>query len=206
MSAEPKPLDKSLVNAGRALVKILRHQAVNLGLRIDAEGYAKLADVLLLDKALKGISEEQVQLIVDSNDKQRLKLKSVDGITFIRANQGHGAALKEVIDGDKLLKLIEEPLPYCIHGTTEKNLKLINESKCMKTMGRVHMHFIGQLPSQEVISGFRKNCEMMIFIDMAAAMKDGIKFYLSDNNVVLTEGLGGVLDKKYFLKVEPYLG
>jgi 2'-phosphotransferase len=37
-----------------------------------------------------------------------------------------------------------------------------------------------------VISGMRGTCDMYIQIDMPAAIKDGIKFYISSNNVILT--------------------
>jgi 2'-phosphotransferase len=47
----------------------------------------------------------------------------------------------------------------------------------------------------------RSTCDIYIEIDMEAAMKDGIKFYISSNNVILTEGVDGALSPKYFKKV-----
>jgi 2'-phosphotransferase len=36
---------------------------------------------------------------------------------------------------------------------------------------------------------------------MEAAMKDGIAFYISSNNVILTEGVDGLIATKYFRRV-----
>ena len=36
---------------------------------------------------------------------------------------------------------------------------------------------------------------------MEAAIKDGIEFFISANNVILTEGIDGILPAKYFKKV-----
>jgi 2'-phosphotransferase len=47
----------------------------------------------------------------------------------------------------------------------------------------------------------RGSCDFIIEIDMAAAIKDGIKFFISTNNVILTEGIDGTLPPKYFKKV-----
>lgn len=69
-------------------------------------------------------------------------------------------------------------------------------------MNRNHIHFAPGLPKEEgVISGMRSSCDIIIQIDMQAAMKDGIPFYISTNNVILTEGVDGLLSKKYFKKV-----
>ncbi len=36
---------------------------------------------------------------------------------------------------------------------------------------------------------------------MFAAMKDGVRFFISTNNVILTQGIDGILHPKYFKKV-----
>ena len=54
-------------------------------------------------------------------------------------------------------------------------------------MTRNHIHFAPGLPKQKgVISGMRGNCDAYVEVDIAAATKDGIHFYISTNNVVLT--------------------
>lgn len=69
-------------------------------------------------------------------------------------------------------------------------------------MSRNHIHFAPGMPKQEgVISGMRGSCDVYIEIDLFKAMKDGINFYISSNNVILTEGVNGALDPKYFKKV-----
>lgn len=47
----------------------------------------------------------------------------------------------------------------------------------------------------------RGTCDIIIEIDMESAMKDGIEFFISANNVILTEGIDGLLPAKYFKKV-----
>jgi 2'-phosphotransferase len=47
----------------------------------------------------------------------------------------------------------------------------------------------------------RSSCDVYIHIDLFEAIKDGINFYISSNNVILTEGIDGILPPKYFKKV-----
>lgn len=46
----------------------------------------------------------------------------------------------------------------------------------------------------------RNTSDLLIYPDIEAALHDGYKFYLSKNNVVLSDGLNGngVLPSKYF--------
>lgn len=54
-------------------------------------------------------------------------------------------------------------------------------------MSRNHIHFAPGMPKEEgVVSGMRGSCDVIIQIDLKAAMKDGIEFYISSNNVILT--------------------
>ena len=70
-------------------------------------------------------------------------------------------------------------------------------------MGRNHMHLAIGLPGNNgVISGMRSSCEIVIEINMVKAMqgKHKIPFFISENKVVLCEGLkeSGALPPEYF--------
>ncbi|KAK6344538.1 hypothetical protein TWF696_008172 [Orbilia brochopaga] len=133
---------------------------------------------------------------------------------FIRATQGHSIPIQE----DLLLTPIESTnLPsICIHGSYYSALTLILESGGLKKMGRNHIHCAAGLPKASihpetgeeipaVLSGMRFNAEVLFYIDVEKALRDGIKFWRSDNDVILTNGLeenGGVLSMDYVIRVE----
>lgn len=110
--------------------------------------------------------------------------------------------MKEVETDELLTKIVDPTLfPVVIHGTYFKFWNLIKDQG-LKRMSRNHMHFAPGMPKDNgVISGMRSSCDVYIEIDMFAAIKDGISFYISSNNVILTEGLDGVLPPQYFKRV-----
>merc|ERR1712226_1417233 len=56
------------------------------------------------------------------------------------------------------------------------------------------------LPSDgSVVSGCRAGTDRFLYIDVAAAIRDGIDFWRSGNDVILTSGKDGVLDRKYIV-------
>jgi 2'-phosphotransferase len=90
-------------------------------------------------------------------------------------------------------------------------------------MKRQHIHLAQGVPGDKVISGtahfhsypplyltkklvtpgMRKSSQILIYIDLPKALDAGIKFYLSSNGVVLTEGdERGFLSPEFFLRVE----
>ena len=129
--------------------------------------------------------------IVETNDKKRFEVKkdidrdTEDNILWIRATQGHSMA---EVETEKLLERIEDPSTFLVvvHGTYQKFWQSI-EKEGLKRMTRLHIHFAPGYPKEEgVISGMRSSCDVLIEIDMASAMKDGIPFFLSSNHVILT--------------------
>lgn len=39
----------------------------------------------------------------------------------------------------------------------------------------------------------RQSCTVFIEVDVAKAMNDGIEFFISENNVILSRGINGVM-------------
>ncbi|CAF2302667.1 BnaA04g26110D [Brassica napus] len=72
-------------------------------------------------------------------------------------------------------------------------------------MNRLHIHFSCGVPTDgEVINGMRRDVNVLIFLDIKKALEDGTAFYISDNKVVLTEGIDGVVSVDYFKKIESW--
>jgi 2'-phosphotransferase len=193
---------------GRLMTKILRHEAEKLKLNVRGDGYVPVNELLKLKiKAFTGLplcshNVADVKEAVKNDNKQRFSLLEENGQLLIRANQGHSI---KVVDSEKLLKpiLSANEVPVCVHGTYRKNLESIRRTG-LKRMRRLHIHFATGLPHDGVISGMRSNCEIMIFLDVQKSLEDGMKLYLSDNNVLLTEGLNGIVPPSYFAKIETW--
>ncbi|WVZ16293.1 hypothetical protein V8G54_009275 [Vigna mungo] len=50
----------------------------------------------------------------------------------------------------------------------------------------------------------RRDVNVLIFIDVRKALEEGMKLYISDNKVILTEGFDGVVPPKFFEKIESW--
>jgi 2'-phosphotransferase len=160
-----------------------------------------------------------IKSVVADNAKQRFSLKpnpdlptppdpsSEDPSNWvIRANQGHSIAIDSValltpitLEADNIPKVV-------IHGTYFAFYEAIVASGGLKKMTRNHIHFSTGLPEDKksgVISGMRNDAEILIYIDIERSMQDGgVKWWMSDNGVVLTEGdENGILSTRYFKKV-----
>ncbi|QSZ34912.1 hypothetical protein DSL72_007774 [Monilinia vaccinii-corymbosi] len=207
------------VLVSKALSKLLRHAAVDEGLQLDGEGFARL-DLVMQWPRLKSLKPTfaDIRTAVSDNAKQRFAMKPNPALPtppspssenpadwMIRANQGHSIA----VDSAALLVPItieRGNVPeVCVHGTYFAFYEDIVRSGGLKKMGRNHVHFGMGVPEDGgVISGMRGDAEVLIYVDVKRALEEEeeMKWWLSDNGVVLTDGDGeGVVGTRFWKKV-----
>ncbi|PMD58105.1 uncharacterized protein K444DRAFT_614354 [Hyaloscypha bicolor E] len=208
------------VAISKALSKLLRHAAVDVGLKLDPEGFARVDQVMQWQR-LKSlhITFEDIQIATTDNAKQRFSMKPNPSLNpppdpksetpsdwVIRANQGHSIA----VDSAALLVPITIEagnLPdVVVHGTYFGVYQAILASGGLKKMSRNHIHFSTGLPEEKqgVISGMRNDAELLIYVDIKKSLEDGgVLWWISENGVLLTEGdENGILGTKYWKRVE----
>jgi 2'-phosphotransferase len=205
--------DTREVRISKSLTQVLRHKALLLGLDVRADGYV-LAEMVLRCQSVArhGATMADLQTIVSESNKQRFQLKQgldgEDDLTYIRAVQGHSM---KVVQDEKLgrrLRADDSDLPSeCVHGTYSRHLGSILGNGLMAggrqgPAFRNHVHFQPHAPGDlRVISGMRHDCDIAIWVDLREALRNGIPFFMSINEIIVTPGINGVLPKEYIQKV-----
>lgn len=133
----------------------------------------------------KNVTFEQIQYLVDHNDKKRYELtEGSAGEWLIRANQGH--SLKTIIPDSMLEKLtgpIDTPI---IHGTSLQAWKQIKQ-KGLSKMNRNHIHFAIGLPNDpNVKSGIRETSEVFIYVNAEKA-RQGLHYIQRDGYLLANQ-------------------
>ena len=184
------------IKLSKLLSFVLRHGASELGIEMGQDGFVKLSE-LLCHSRFRHFNESQVLNVVRECPKQRFYIEIRNNEVFIRANQGHSMNLEI----DMVRVLDADSIPIIVHGTSKSAWSIIQTCGLSK-MKRQHIHFAtGLFADPQVKSGIRRNCEILIYINAAKAMEDGIVFVKSHNGVILTEGIDGILATKYFERV-----
>ncbi len=155
---------------------ILRHKPDVIGLQLDPNGWANINE--LISKSPKISNREQISTVVTENDKQRFII-SEDG-TRIRANQGHSISI------DLGLKSVSPPI-VLYHGTATRFIDLIMDQG-LKKMNRHHVHLSADFETAMSV-GSRHGKPVILQINVAAMVEGGHHFYMSKNNVWLTEAV-----------------
>lgn len=162
---------------------VLRHKPEVIGLNLDENGWADVEE--LQEKCAKqnrAFTLEELDEVVETNDKKRFIFN--EDKTKIRANQGHS------IEVDLALKP-QQPPEFLYHGTAEINISSILE-KGIEKRNRQHVHLSHDKETATKV-GMRHGKPVILTIETEKMFQDGIDFYLSENNVWLTD----FVDAKY---------
>lgn len=165
-----------LKQISKFLSYVLRHCPEDIDLNLDPEGWVPIAELINKTQPKMKINQELIQQVVSTSDKQRFKI-SDDGLN-IRANQGHSIKVD--------LNLIpKEPPPILYHGTATRFLNSIKQEG-LKSGQRQHVHLSTEIDTANKV-GQRYGKPAILKINSGNMFKQGHTFFLSDNNVWLTE-------------------
>ncbi|WP_027378665.1 RNA 2'-phosphotransferase [Chryseobacterium daeguense] len=165
---------------------VLRHHPELIGLNLDENGWADVEELIAKStNDSQGFTFEELDEIVETNDKKRFIFN--EDKTRIRANQGHS------IEIDLALKP-QQPPEFLYHGTAQTNIDSILE-KGIEKRNRQHVH-LSQDKETATKVGMRHGKPVILIVEAGKMFADGIEFYLSDNNVWLTD----FVDAKYILR------
>lgn len=157
---------------------VLRHKPEEIGLQLDANGWANVDELIekMNKKAFEPITKALIEEVVATNEKKRFIFN--EDHSRIRANQGHSITVD--------LQLTPTTPPSILyHGTAEKHIESIWATGLNKGT-RHHVHLSANIDTAKQV-GQRHGKPVVLQIDAQRMSDDGILFYLSENNVWLTD-------------------
>lgn len=187
----PDDSSEALVAVSRLLSKVLRHEPEMVGIRLDANGWADVNELLTKMqrakysagapkrlRSLPDINLEFLREVVAKNDKSRFAF-SDDG-RRIRAVQGHSVAV------DLGYSSIEPP-EVLFHGTAAENWPSIKEQGLVR--GSRHAVHLSIDPVTARRVGGRHGRPVVLTVNAGQMHRDGYKFSRSENAVWLVESV-----------------
>lgn len=170
-------------NQSKYIALLLRHKPEVGGLTLDEHGWCNTeALVKAVEKEFGKFTLEDLKEIVRTDNKQRYVFNEEGN--KIRANQGHSiqvdVELKEVVPQDILF-----------HGTATRFVEVIR-MQGLKPMSRLYVHLSKDYKTAFSV-GKRHGSPFVFEVDAKQMVKDGFKFYESENGVILTK----VVPSKY---------
>lgn len=180
-------LRAELQGLSKYLSYLLRHHPETLKLKMDKQGWVKVDELIekINTTRVDKVTLDMILEIVRDNNKHRFAIRENNWGMFIRANQGH--TLKDV---DMKFKSVMPP-EILYHGTGQKFVKSILE-KGILAGKRQHVHLSSDIETA-INVGSRHGYPKVFEVNSEQMNKDGVEFYLSENNVWLTN----FVDKKY---------
>lgn len=172
-------MNQSLVRISKFLSRVLRHKPGSIGLELDAEGWAKVADLLQRAReAGRPISASELEEVVRTNDKRRFAF-SADG-TMIRASQGHSVAVDLGLEA-----LVPPRVLY--HGTVDRCLASIRVQGLVPGR-RQSVHLSADQETAAKV-GARRGKPVILEVDAERMQAASFEFFMSANGVWLTDAV-----------------
>lgn len=171
-------------NLSKFMSLVLRHKPETIGIKLDENGYADLAELINgLVKNGMTVDFLDIEEVVNSDNKGRYSFNETK--TKIRANQGHSIKLNLELES-------KVPPEILFHGTSTKAYKIIKDDGLRK-MNRHHVHLSEDKDTAYDV-GSRYGRPVIIHIYAKKMFEEGIEFYQSENGVWLTN----YVNPKYF--------
>ena len=169
---------------------ILRHKPDTIGITIDEYGWANVKELIDgINNSGRTINMDILEEIVWTDEKNRYSFNKDK--TKIRANQGHSIPVN--------VELKEKTPPDILyHGTATRFLENIKQQG-IKSMSRLYVHLSKDQETAFKV-GDRHGKSVVLIIDAKRMHNDGIKFYLSENNVWLTKYIDSKYIKEFIYK------
>ncbi|KAH8319477.1 hypothetical protein KR067_010822 [Drosophila pandora] len=195
------PKEPIEIRLSKKLTWLLRHGAKSEGIPIQADGFVNVSD-LANHPQFKCFTLEKLQEMTSADAKQRFTLRwnEKKSIHEIRANQGHSL---DVLEGDSegLERITQaSQAPQAVHGTYYRYWDRI-KTQGLKKMNRNHVHFASSDKINSILSGFRSDCQILIYLNVEKILADKIPIFVSSNKVILCAGIEGAIPPTYFLRV-----
>lgn len=168
---------KEIVRVSKMLSLVLRHKPETIGIKLDSNGWTDV-DSLIMRMNAKGfkLDFETLCYVVDNNNKKRFAFNNDK--TKIRASQGHSVNVD-------LGYTPQVPPPVLYHGTGVQFLDAILKDGLLK-MNRHHVHLSADVATAQNV-GQRKGKPVILIVDASEMHQQGFEFFISENNVWLTE-------------------
>jgi putative RNA 2'-phosphotransferase len=164
------------VQLSKFLSFVLRHKPDAIGLALDPQGWASIADLVeRANAAGTQFGRGDLLLVVETSDKKRFSVSN-DGLR-IRAAQGHSTAVELGLSP-------QEPPNILYHGTATRFVESIR-SEGIRPQARQQVH----LSTDETTAlrvGQRHGKPVILKVEALHMHAKGFKFFLADNGVWLT--------------------
>lgn len=166
----------------KALSYWLRHNPDDIGISLDTNGWTRVDELMEKSKERIDFDMDELKYVVENNAKKRFSLREdMENIYSIRANQGHS------FEGVNLEFEEVKPPQILFHGAPVGVIDAIMKEG-LKKMNRHHCHLSKDVETAAKVGSRRGKFEILE-IEAMRMRADGLKIYISDNGVYLTDNV-----------------